>query len=341
MVNYGMDQAIFDFMEEEMRRYTSSPAIMLDYMKRELQSYNDNFTFVNEIRAQKFDMLIDCMTLLDGGHVPSLLDIPLHIKFVGSIPDSNMMQFFGYGPQHSSVSSIQRTVLFGIAEADCYYDLQGSFIHRLQNTLGSLLLRGVITDYFNLLLSLKMSKWSGLYMIQNKKKKSLKLMFLIGAFKVFLIIIAQFLKHPKVKIFLSHGGANSFSESIQANVPLIISPLFAPDQVYFCEYAKIQKVGLCPKQTTVYEINKAIETLEKNNYFSSQLQYFQRIVEQKKQDPHDFGYWLDYSLTIGTRHLQAEQIHNFNMIQLYDFDVRLVIGLELQMSWIIYRGILI
>eukprot|EP00347_Sterkiella_histriomuscorum_P003341 403364663 len=426
IVNYGIDQAYFDEIQEKISRYTTSALIMFEYNKKEIQCYNDNATLVNEIKAQKFDMLIDDMTLVDGGHVPSLLDIPLRIKFLGTIPDSNFVEVFGFGPQHSSVTNFFRTTIFGKANTQSYYDLQGTFTHRLQNLIASFMWRGVIANAMKVYFALNIQN-SPLKLFENKRGANLTIFtaieglyqpislpsnvkviwplhdlktkgkvaseiafdqeiqsFLDNHSKVALVAFgssqnptnqsmteiinfmiqrqdyafimatknersfnkslfdearkhshiliakwipqAQLLKHHNVKIFLSHGGANSFSEAIQANVPLIINPLVAPDQEYFCEYAQIQKVGICPAQTTVSELNKAIDALEQNNFFTAQLQYFKGLVEKKKQDPHDLGYWLDYTLTIGTRHLQNEQIHNFNYFQLHDIDVYLVLG---------------
>eukprot|EP00347_Sterkiella_histriomuscorum_P017050 403350851 len=424
--NYGINQAYFDDIEDQMRRYTTSPTIMIKYSGKEVQCYNDNATFVNEIKAQKFDMIIDSQTVIDGGHLSSLLDIPLRIKFLGTIPDSNLVELFGYGPQHSSVPSIMRTMIFGQANAESYNDIQGTFTHRLQNTIASFMFRGVIANAMKLYYAFNLQN-SPLKVFESKRganmtictaidglyqpmslPSNVKVVWSLNDFKTkgkviseiafdkeiqsfldnhsrvalvafgssqnptnqsmteiinfmiqrqdyafimatqneryfneslfdkarkysHILIVkwvpqAQLLKHTKVKVFLSHGGANSFSESIQANVPLIINPLFAPDQLYFCEYARVQKVGICPEKTTVTELNKAIDTLELNNYFTTQLQYFKGLVEKKKQDPHDFGYWVDYVFTIGSRHLQNEQIHNFNYFQLHDLDVYIVLG---------------
>eukprot|EP00347_Sterkiella_histriomuscorum_P001315 403372506 len=427
--NYGIDQAYFDDMEEQISRYTISAIFMIKYNKKEIQCYNDNATFVNDIKSQKFDMIIDDTTLIDGGHVASLLDIPLRIKFLGTFPDSNFVEIFGFGPQHSSVTTFFRTTIFGKANADSYYDLQGTFTHRLQNTIASFMWRGVLANVAKIYFALNIQN-SPLKLFENKRGANLTIFtaidglyqplslpsnvkviwplndfktkgqvvlessfdqeiqsFLDNHSRVILVAFgssqnptnqsmteiinfmiqrqdyafimatqneryfnqslfdaarqyqhilivkwtpqAQLLKHPKVKVFMSHGGANSFSESIQANVPLIINPLVAPDQEYFCEYAQIKKVGICPKQTTVSDLNKAIDTLEQNNYFTTQLQYYKGLVDKKKQDPHDFGYWVDYIFTIGSRHLQNEQIHNFNYFQLHDIDVYLVLGAAL------------
>eukprot|EP00347_Sterkiella_histriomuscorum_P017592 403348748 len=424
--NYGIDQAYFDDFQEQVSRYTTSALIIVEYNKKEILSFNDNTTFINEIKAQKFDLLIDDMAVVDGGHVASLLDIPLYIKLFGTIPDNNFLEQLGYGPQHSSVTHFFRTTIFGKANAESYYDLQGTFTHRLQNTIASIMWRGVIANVMKVYFALNLQN-QPLKIFENKRGANLtiftaidglyqptslpqnvKVIWPLHDFKTkgkiaqeiafdqeiqsfldnhsrvvlvsfgssqnptnqtmteiikfmiqrqdygfimatknqmsfnkslldearshsHIIIVkwipqAYLLKHPKVKVFMSHGGANGFSEAIQATVPLIISPLISPDQVYFCEYAQIQKVGVCPAETTVAELNKAIDVLEKNNYFKSQLQYFLRLADKKKQDPHDLGYWVDYLFTIGSRHLQNEQLHNFNYFQLHDIDVYIVIG---------------
>lgn len=37
------------------------------------------------------------------------------------------------------------------------------------------------------------------------------------------------LAHPKTKLFITHGGANSFFEAVEAKVPLLVLPLEATD----------------------------------------------------------------------------------------------------------------
>ena len=60
----------------------------------------------------------------------------------------------------------------------------------------------------------------------------------------------ELLNHPKTSILFTHGGYNSLIEAIDAQVPLLASPLKATDQISNCEYIERRIIGRCLRTMT-------------------------------------------------------------------------------------------
>ncbi len=71
----------------------------------------------------------------------------------------------------------------------------------------------------------------------------------------------EVLNHPKTKLFITHGGSNSFTESIEAKVPVLISPL-GIDVLNYCEFIQIKQIGACLLNSKAQDIVKHIAEIE-------------------------------------------------------------------------------
>eukprot|EP00347_Sterkiella_histriomuscorum_P008150 403346192 len=152
----------------------------------------------------------------------------------------------------------------------------------------------------------------------------------------------EILKNDKLKIFYSHGGVHSLMESIDNRKPMIIGPLLADDQFFYCEMAHKKQFGVCLNQQTSKKMKEAVDIIEKNNYFYDNFSKIQKVIQKKKSEPLDLKYWVDYVFEVGTEHLQPSQYNRFNFFQTFDLDVYAVIigSVAFFLSfivWLIYR----
>eukprot|EP00347_Sterkiella_histriomuscorum_P004283 403361040 len=129
------------------------------------------------------------------------------------------------------------------------------------------------------------------------------------------------LKHPNIKIQLSHGGLNSVLEAAENLIPLIISPLQGIDQPINCEVAHAQQIAICLRQYDAKLISKAIEILESQNYFREKLEKVRKVMMRQQKDEKDLAYWVDYVFDVGTDAMMAHQFHYFSVFELFDIDV--------------------
>ncbi|CDW85084.1 antennal-enriched udp-glycosyltransferase [Stylonychia lemnae] len=138
----------------------------------------------------------------------------------------------------------------------------------------------------------------------------------------------QILNNPKVQIFFTHGGQQSYIESIEAGKPMIVIPVFAPDQFFACEYVQMQKLGACMYKPDVDHLVEIVRYVEQNNGFRDRLLILKKMIEKKKNQGLDMLYWVDYLMEIGTSEfITSKQYQWFNNLQLYDADVNIAIDI--------------
>lgn len=50
-----------------------------------------------------------------------------------------------------------------------------------------------------------------------------------------------------------------------------------------------------------------------------------RVIKEKKDDPEDLEYWIDYIFEVGVEHMRAKQYHETNFLEFMDMDIFLFI----------------
>jgi len=93
---------------------------------------------------------------------------------------------------------------------------------------------------------------------------------------------------------------NSVLESVEGGVPMIITPLILSDQMSNCKLIQMHGYGYCLEKPTYPLFMKSIELFEKNNYMKETMDHVKKVIEIKKQDPHDLIYWVKQVLEVGT-----------------------------------------
>ncbi|XP_059058834.1 UDP-glycosyltransferase UGT5-like [Achroia grisella] len=115
------------------------------------------------------------------------------------------------------------------------------------------------------------------------------------------------LKHPKVKLFITHGGLQSTQEAIAAAVPLLGMPLNI-DQFYNVEtYIKL-KIGLRAdlKTLTKEQFRHGVNTILKDkSYHENVVALRARLHDQPQNPVQRAAWWTEHVLRYGGGHLRA------------------------------------
>ncbi|KAG8228496.1 UDP-glycosyltransferase [Ladona fulva] len=131
------------------------------------------------------------------------------------------------------------------------------------------------------------------------------------------------LAHPNVKIFITHGGLNSFQEAATRGVPLIGIPFFA-DQIGNVQRAMNLKVAvkLDCKNLTKLNILNAINEILNDPSYSINMKNIQSIIADQRDHPLDRAvYWIEYVLrNKGAKHLRPAAA-DLKWYQLYMVDI--------------------
>ena len=119
------------------------------------------------------------------------------------------------------------------------------------------------------------------------------------------------LGHPKTKIFISHGGANSQFEGLYHAVPMIMFPLFA-DQPYNAKRSEIKGHSLTMDILTFKpdELVKNIKSmLYSNNQFQKAIKKDSNIFKSSFMNPRERSvYWIEHVLEFGGSHLRSHAL---------------------------------
>mmetsp|Transcript_35858 Transcript_35858/g.34915 ORF Transcript_35858/g.34915 Transcript_35858/m.34915 type:complete len:192 (-) Transcript_35858:29-604(-) len=129
------------------------------------------------------------------------------------------------------------------------------------------------------------------------------------------------LASEKVKIFFSHGGYNSILESIEGKTPIAVAPSMPSDQMYNCDLVQKNKYGVCLGVPSLEKLEQTVKLLEENNFYQENLAHASKIIKQKREDPHDTLYWIDYVLEVGASHLNSKDTIRLNYFSLCDMDI--------------------
>ncbi|XP_030764408.1 UDP-glucuronosyltransferase 2C1-like [Sitophilus oryzae] len=133
------------------------------------------------------------------------------------------------------------------------------------------------------------------------------------------------LAHPNIKLFITHGGLLSTTETVYHGVPILAIPIFA-DQPMNAERAQAAGYGLTVPYTdeefTEENFSHALEELLHNPKYRETAQRVSKLFHDRPMKPMDTAvYWVDYVIrNKGARHLRVGSIHQ-TWYQYYMVDV--------------------
>lgn len=131
------------------------------------------------------------------------------------------------------------------------------------------------------------------------------------------------LAHPNVRLFISHCGKGSVTESKYHGVPILGMPIFG-DQLKNIEQVVEEGWGLEMKYTDLSEerLTKSINELFRNKSYSNVVQTSAQLFKDRPQHPLDTAvYWVEYVLRHnGAKHMQSQAVH-MNWFQYHGLDI--------------------
>uniref|UniRef100_A0A4Y0BFN0 UDP-glucuronosyltransferase n=1 Tax=Anopheles funestus TaxID=62324 RepID=A0A4Y0BFN0_ANOFN len=176
-------------------------------------------------------------------------------------------------------------------------------------------------DVVKVLSSLKQNiiwKWDDDTLVLDKKK------FLIGKW----FPQDDILAHPNVKLFITHGGLLSCTESIYHGVPIVGIPIFG-DQLMNMARAEQSGWGIGVAYTKLNEqtFRKAITDVLNDKSYATNVKTISKRLRDQPLAPMDTAkFWVEYVLRHdGAKHL-ISSAQDLNIIQYNNLDVYLFIG---------------
>ena len=150
------------------------------------------------------------------------------------------------------------------------------------------------------------------------------------------------LGHSSTKVFVTHGGLNSFHESIYHGVPMVIIPMIGEQQRQ-AGLAQYKEIGVVIKHQTITVNSKVLQNavyeVLSNNVYKENVQKLSTMMKDRKMTPSEEGAdWIEYALRHdGAMHLVSETI-DLSVYKLYMFDVLLfLLGLVCLFVYVLLR----
>ncbi|XP_055610277.1 UDP-glycosyltransferase UGT5-like [Uranotaenia lowii] len=135
------------------------------------------------------------------------------------------------------------------------------------------------------------------------------------------------LAHPNVKLFITHGGLLSTTESLYHGVPVIGIPVFG-DQHLNMANAERGGYGLSVAYQEISEdrLDEAINSILGNEKFRNSAQAISTRYRDQPQSPLDLAvYWVEYIIRHkGAQHIRMASV-DLSFVQYHNIDVFLVI----------------
>ncbi|XP_052892955.1 UDP-glycosyltransferase UGT4-like [Anopheles moucheti] len=175
-------------------------------------------------------------------------------------------------------------------------------------------------DIVRVLSSLKQNiiwKWDDDTLVLDRKK------FLLGKW----FPQDDILAHPNVKLFITHGGLLSCTESIYHGVPIVGIPIFG-DQLLNMARAEQSGWGIGVAYTKLNEqtFSKAIHDVLSDKSYATNVKTISRRLRDQPLAPMDTAkFWVEYVLRHdGAKHL-ISSAQDLNFIQYNNLDVYLFV----------------
>ncbi|XP_046745420.1 UDP-glucosyltransferase 2-like [Diprion similis] len=130
------------------------------------------------------------------------------------------------------------------------------------------------------------------------------------------------LRHPKVKAFVTHGGAMGIQEAIHAGVPMIGIPFFSDQSFNVMGY--VQRgfgVHLSYHDISKVSFSEALREVLWNPKYQSNAARYSRLFRDRPLSPMDEAiFWIEYVIRNGGEPLRSSARH-LNWFQYYLIDV--------------------
>lgn len=139
------------------------------------------------------------------------------------------------------------------------------------------------------------------------------------------------LAHPKIKLFITHGGLLSGTESVYYGKPLLVIPIFGDQKL---NAARTVSSGFGVKvdynNLTEESLTWAINEMLSNPQYTAKVKELSDRFKDRPQHPLDLAkFYVEYVMRHkGVPFMQSSSKH-LNFIQLYNVDVMLTILLAL------------
>ncbi|KAL5273916.1 UGT2A1.2 family protein [Megaselia abdita] len=151
------------------------------------------------------------------------------------------------------------------------------------------------------------------------------------------------LAHPKMRLFITHGGQGGVVESQYHGVPMVGIPLFGDQKANIANVVE-SGFGLKVDYTTLDEetFSTAVNEVLRNRKFRDNVKKFAELYRDRPQTVQEtVRYWVDYVIRHrGAKHIQSPLVH-LNFIEKNNID--LVVGLAIvlyiivKVIWIVSR----
>uniref|UniRef100_A0A1Y1N9C1 UDP-glucuronosyltransferase n=1 Tax=Photinus pyralis TaxID=7054 RepID=A0A1Y1N9C1_PHOPY len=120
------------------------------------------------------------------------------------------------------------------------------------------------------------------------------------------------LAHPNIRLFISHGGLLSLTESVACGVPILGIPVHA-DQGYNSALSEAAGFGISlPYQSlTAEKFKGAVHQLLQNRSYTENAKQRSRVFHDRPMKPLDLAvYWIQYVIRHnGAMHLRSSALH--------------------------------
>ena len=137
------------------------------------------------------------------------------------------------------------------------------------------------------------------------------------------------LGHKSTVVFLTHGGLNSFQESVYHGVPVIVMPLFG-DQHWSASVCAKKQLGVVLDKANLesQKVSEAVMEVLKNSIYKENVMMISKRLKRRKRTPAQEGAdWIEYALeNDGALHLRSPA-GDLAFYQRYMLDVFLFISL--------------
>jgi UDP:flavonoid glycosyltransferase YjiC (YdhE family) len=158
------------------------------------------------------------------------------------------------------------------------------------------------------------------------------------------------LGHSSTKVFVTHGGLNSFQESVYHGIPMVLIPMTG-DQPRQADVVRYKELGVAIEWKSIKANGKvlrnAINEVLNNKVYKENTKRLSTIMRDRKQTPSQEGAdWIEYALRHDDApHLTSEAIdlpeyklHMFDVFIFLVVVVCLVIYLILRLCCCIFRA---
>nr|CAH7752300.1 unnamed protein product [Callosobruchus chinensis] len=133
--------------------------------------------------------------------------------------------------------------------------------------------------------------------------------------------------HPNIKVFWTHGGLLSTTETVYHGVPILATPIFG-DQTMNAQRAEDDGYALVLPFTEITEdrINEMLNEIVSNSKYRENVKQRSKIMHDRQVPPLDEAvYWVEYVMRHnGAKHLRM-WYSNMPWYQYYMVDVFLTI----------------